>query len=128
MFLYSRSYRNNRMSEDVEKSHLMILDKMQQLINVAAHELKASIELILGLTQILRSRIKDSQQQQQQLISSLEMQRLNRLSGEILDVTRLASQKLELKKELLNLNDIIPHAIDDIMLGKEMSSKNIHVL
>ena len=88
------------MYEDVEKSHLMILDKMQQFINVAAHELKASIELILGLTQILRSRINDSQQQQQ-LISSLEMQRLNRLSGEILDVARLESQKLELKKELL---------------------------
>ena len=99
------------MYQDVEKSHLMILDKMHQFINVAAHELRASIQPILGLTQILRSRIKDSQQQQQ-LISSLEMQRLNRLSGEILDVTRLASQKLELKKELLNLNDIIPHAID----------------
>ena len=91
----------------------MILDKMQQLINVAAHELKASIELILGLTQILRSRIKDSQQQQQLLdIVVRNAKRINRLSGEILDVTRLASQKLELKKELLNLNDIIPHAID----------------
>ena len=117
------------MSEDVEKSHLMILDKMQQFINVAAHELKASIELILGLTQILRSRIKDSQQQQQLLnIIVRNAKRLNRLSGEILDVARLESQKLELKKELLNLNDIIPHAIVDIMLGKEMSSKNIHVL
>ena len=97
------------MYEDVEKSHLMILDKMQQFINVAAHELKASIELI-----------------QQQLLDIVvrNAKRLNRLSGEILDVTRLESQKLELKKELLNLNDIIPHAI----IGKEMSSKNIQVL
>ena len=90
------------MYEDVEKSHLMILDKMQQFINVAAHELKASIEPILGLTQILRSRIKDSQQQQQLLnIIVRNAKRLNRLSGEILDVARLESQKLELKKELL---------------------------
>ena len=91
------------MYEDVEKSHLMILDKMQQFINVAAHELKASIELILGLTQILRSRIKDSQQQQQQLLDIIvrNAKRLNRLSGEILDVARLESRKLELKKELL---------------------------
>ena len=113
------------MYEDVEKSHLMILDKMHQFINVAAHELRASIQPILGLTQILRSRIKDSQQQHQLLdIVVRNAKRLNRLSGEILDVTRLESQKLELKKELLNLNDIIPHAI----IGKELSSKNIQVL
>ena len=112
------------MYEDVEKSHLMILDKMHQFINVAAHELRASIQPIFGLTQILRSRIKDSRQQQLLDIVIRNAKWLNRLSGEILDVTRVESQKLELKKELLNLNDIIPYAI----IGKEMSSKNIQVL
>ena len=33
-------------------------------VNIAAHELRSPIQPILGLTQILRSRIKDSQQQQ----------------------------------------------------------------
>ena len=89
------------MYQDVEKSHLMILDKMHQFINVAAHELKASIQPILGLTQILRSRIKDSRQQQLLDIVIRNAKWLNRLSGEILDVARLESRKLELKKELL---------------------------
>ena len=43
----------------------MIHDKMQQeFINVAAHELRTPIQPILSITQILRSRINDSEQHQ----------------------------------------------------------------
>ena len=42
----------------------------------------------------------------------------------ILDVTRLETQTLELKKEQFNLNDVIINAMDDIVLSKEFSSKN----
>jgi signal transduction histidine kinase len=107
----------------------MILDKMQQeFINVAAHELRTPIQPILGITQILRSRTTDSRQQELLDIVIRNAKRLDRLSDEILDVTRLESQKLELKKEEFNLNEIILHAIDDIMLSKEISSKNLQLL
>jgi signal transduction histidine kinase len=53
--------------------------------------------------------------------------RLNRLSDEILDVTKLESQTLELKKEHFNLNDVILNAMDDIVLGKEFGSKDLHI-
>ncbi len=53
--------------------------------------------------------------------------RLNKLSEEILYVTRLETQTLELKKEQFNLNEVILHAIDDIVLSKEFSSKNLLV-
>ncbi len=45
----------------------------------------------------------------------------------ILDVTKLESQTLELKKEEFNLNDLILHAMDDIVLSKEFSSKNLQL-
>ena len=46
----------------------------------------------------------------------------------ILDVTRLESHTLELNKELFNLNDVILHTMDDIVLSKEFSSKNLQLL
>ena len=61
----------------------MILDKMQQeFINVAAHELRTPIQPILSVTQILRSRINDSQQQELLDIVIRIANRLNRLSDE----------------------------------------------
>jgi signal transduction histidine kinase len=106
----------------------MILDTMQQeFIDVAAHELRTPIQPILGLTQILHSRINDSQQQELLDIVIRIAKRLNRLSDEILDVTKLESQTLELKKEEFNLNDLILHAMDDIVLSKEFSSKNLQL-
>ena len=43
-------------------------------------------------------------------------------------VTRLETQTLELKKEQFNLNEVILHAIDDIVLSKEFTSKNLKLL
>ncbi|MFZ0513738.1 MAG: histidine kinase dimerization/phospho-acceptor domain-containing protein [Candidatus Nitrosopolaris sp.] len=51
------------------------------------------------MTQILRSRINDSQQQELLDVIIRNAKRLNRLSDEILDVTQLESQTLEPKKE-----------------------------
>ena len=124
VFIFENLWKQIELYEDIKKSHeqLMILDKMQQeFINVAAHELRTPIQPILSITQILRSRINDSQQQELLDIVVRNAKRLNRLSDEILDVTKLETQTLELKKEQFNLNDVILNAMDDIVLG---SSKN----
>jgi two-component system, OmpR family, sensor histidine kinase VicK len=127
VFIFENLWKQIELYEDIKKSHeeLMILDKMQQeFINVAAHELRTPIQPILSITQILRSRINDSQQQESLDIVIRNAKRLNRLSDEILDVTKLESQTLELKKEPFNLNDVILNAMDDIVLSKELGSKN----
>ncbi|MFY9797099.1 MAG: HAMP domain-containing sensor histidine kinase, partial [Candidatus Nitrosopolaris sp.] len=131
VFIFENLWKQIELYEDIKKSHeeLMILDKMQQeFINVAAHELRTPIQPILSITQILRSRINDDQQQELLDIVIRNAKRLNRLSDEILDVTKLESQRFGLKKEQFNLNDIILHAIDDIVLGNEISSKNLQLL
>jgi signal transduction histidine kinase len=43
------------------------------------------------------------------------------------DVTRLETQTLELKKEQFSLNDVILHAMNDIMSSREFSSKNLQL-
>jgi signal transduction histidine kinase len=43
---------------------------------------------------------------------------LRQLTEDILDVTKIESQSLNLNKEQFNLNDVITNAIDDIMTNK----------
>jgi two-component system sensor histidine kinase VicK len=130
VFIFENLWGQIELYEDIKKSHeeLMILDKMQQeFINVAAHELRTPIQPILSITQILRSRINDSKQHELLDIVIRNAKRLNRLSDEILDVTKLESRTLDIKKEQFNLNDVILNAIDDIVLGKEIISKNVQI-
>ena len=94
---------------------LLMTDKMQKVfINVAAHELRTPIVPILGLSEILRSRtIKDmSSSRKKQDLEMLDIVirnagRLSRLTEDILDITKIESQSLRLKKELFDLNDAI---------------------
>ena len=126
VFIFENLWKQIQLYEDIKKSHeqLTILDKMQrEFINVAAHELRTPIQPILSITQILRSRINDSQQQELLDVVIRNAKGLTDFQMKILDVTKLESQTLELKKEQFNLNDIILNAMDDIVLSKEFSSK-----
>jgi signal transduction histidine kinase len=82
-------------------------------VNIAAHELRAPIQPILGLTQIVRSRIKDNQEQQLLDTVLRNAKRLQRLTQDILDVSRIESKSLDLNKELFNLNEMISNIIED---------------
>jgi two-component system, OmpR family, sensor histidine kinase VicK len=95
-------------------------DKMQkEFINIAAHELKTPIQPILGITQILRSQIKDVKQQELLEITIRNAKRLQRLSNDILDITKIEGKSLELNKEEFNLNDVVINAINDLTLGRD---------
>jgi two-component system, OmpR family, sensor histidine kinase VicK len=125
--IFENLWKQIELYEDIKKSHkqLMNLDKMQQeFINVAAHELRTPIQPVLSITQILHSKINDTQHRELLEIVIRNAKRLNRLSEEILDVARLESKSLELKKELFDLNDIILNAIDDIVLGTKFTRTN----
>ncbi|HEY6885625.1 MAG TPA: HAMP domain-containing sensor histidine kinase [Nitrososphaeraceae archaeon] len=103
--LYEQSQNFNKMQND--------------FINIAAHELRTPIQPILGLTEIIRSHTKDIEQAKLLEVVSRNANRLKRLTEDILDVTKIESQSLNVKKEDFNLNDVIVNAIDDIMTNKE---------
>ena len=94
---------------------LKIHDKMQQeFINVAAHELRTPIQPILGLADILRSKERDGAEEVEYLdVIIRNAKRLQGLTEDILDVTRIESKLLDLNKESFNLNDMILSAITD---------------
>jgi signal transduction histidine kinase len=98
----------------VQYERLKKSDKMKdEFINVAAHELRTPIQPILSLTEVLRSKIKKKQELMDVVIRNAK--RLQRLTEDILDVTKIESGSLNLKKEFFNLNDVITNSIDDLI-------------
>jgi two-component system sensor histidine kinase VicK len=103
------------------KSH----DKMQkEFINIAAHELRNPIQPILSLSEIVLSNTKDTEQAKLLEVITRNAKRLRRLTVDILDVTKIESQSLNLKYESFNLNDIITNAIDDVTINIISSKKS----
>jgi two-component system, OmpR family, sensor histidine kinase VicK len=98
---------------------LKIHDIMQkEFIDIAAHELRTPIQPIISLSEVVLSNTKDMQQAKLLEVINRNANRLHRLTEDILDVTKIESQSLNLKKEQFNLNDVITSAIDDILANK----------
>jgi signal transduction histidine kinase len=103
---------------------LRIHDKVQkEFINIAAHELRTPIVPILNLSELLYSRLKgqqheQEQEQQEEMLRMLETilrnaNRLRQLTEDVLDATRIESHLLKLRKERFNLNDTILSVVED---------------
>ncbi len=88
----------------------------RQFINVAAHELRSPIQPILGLAEILRSRKERENEKQDELLSIIirNAKRLKELTENILDLTRIENQSLNLQKEIVNIDDLILKTLEDI--------------
>jgi signal transduction histidine kinase len=98
-------------------------DKMKnEFINIAAHELRTPIQPILGLSEIIRPKVDDKEREYMDVIIR-NAKRLQRLTENILDVTKIESQSLKLNKERFNLNDVITNTIDDIILNREFKNE-----
>ena len=90
-------------------------DKMQEeFINIAAHELRTPIQPILGLTQVIRANTKNAKQRELLDITIRNAKRLEQLTEDILDVTRIEGHSLSLNKEQFDLDKIITDVIKDI--------------
>jgi two-component system sensor histidine kinase VicK len=112
------------------KSH----EKMQkEFINVAAHELRTPIVPILNLSELLYSSAKGQQRQvqEEQQKEMLEIilrnaNRLHQLTEDIMDVTRIESQTLQIRKERFNLNDAIVDFVEHYR--KQIANGNVKVM
>jgi two-component system, OmpR family, sensor histidine kinase VicK len=84
----------------------------REFINIAAHELRTPVQPILGLSQVLLSEERGKQYSNELLcVINRNAERLQHLIEDILNVTKIESQFLRLKRERFNLNDLIWNAI-----------------
>jgi signal transduction histidine kinase len=101
-----------------------------EFINIAAHEFRAPIQPILGLAEILRSREKVDIEKQQELLTVIirNAKRLKTLTENILDITRIENQPLILHEQILNIEDVISDAIQDINSQVDYERANVKIL
>lgn len=112
-----------RRTKDLEKSNqslkmaneqLNVHDRMQkEFINTAAHELRTPIQLILGAMEAIKNGAKDDKQKELSNIIIRNAERLKTLAEDILDVTRIESNSLDLTKEIFDLNSLIKDIVQE---------------
>ena len=99
-------------------------DRMKdEFVNIAAHELRTPIQPILGLSEIIRPKVNATDREYVDVIVR-NAKRLHRLTEEILDVTKIESQSLKLKKEEVNLKDVIETCINDEIVNKHSNNND----
>jgi signal transduction histidine kinase len=101
---------NKSLREAVEE--LKVHDRMQrEFINIAAHELRTPTQVIIGYSDLFYLRPENREEAVKAIARNAE--RLERLTRDILDVTKIEGHKLELNKEKINLSEVIASAIED---------------
>jgi signal transduction histidine kinase len=121
----TRELRNSNISLQDANTQLKEQEKIQkEFINVAAHELRTPIQPILGLSGILSTNLKDSSQQEMIEIVMRNAKRLQRLSQDILDVSKIESHLMKLSKSQVDLTEKIKTVINDIKNAPANESKD----
>jgi two-component system, OmpR family, sensor histidine kinase VicK len=99
-------------------------DKMQkEFINIASHEMKTPTQAIVGYSDLIQKH-PDKREEMIQAISRNAV-RLQRLTNDILDVTRIDSQTLTLHKEWFNLGNLIARVVEDYRSQIEKENQNV---
>ncbi len=138
--LYSNSKRSTSMLQSFFNSlwnqaelyrRLELQEKMEkEFVNMAAHELRTPVQPLLGMTDILMSQFEEDQQHEASNKNSnkkkeitvtkeeIEMiarnaKRLERLTSDILDVSRIEGNALRLNVEVIDLNEKIRIVVND---------------
>jgi signal transduction histidine kinase len=106
---------------------LKIHDKTQRdFINLAAHELRTPIQPILALSEVLLLKRGNIEQYGEILdVVNRNARRLKQLTEDILDVTRIESHTLSLKREQFSINEVIKDAIQDFRSQIEGDKKGV---
>lgn len=133
-----RSFFNSLWNQAELYRRLELQEKMEkEFVNMAAHELRTPVQPLLGMTDILMSQFEEDEQQQQQQQEAgkkktqnnkkkeitvtkeeIEMiarnvKRLERLTSDILDVSRIEGNALKLNLEVIDLNEKIRIVVND---------------
>ena len=97
----------------------------KEFINIAAHELRTPTQAITGYSELLATEPENSKMFVNPILRNSK--RLQRLSEDILDVTRFESQSLELTKGEFDLNDVILSIVDDYRSLLPYNENNINL-
>jgi signal transduction histidine kinase len=128
---------NNMLSQANDKltnayERLEIHDKLQEeFINVAAHELRTPIQPLLGAAELLetelekKEKIEVSRPEIEMIVRNAK--RLERLSSDILEISRIESGALKMNKEDFSLAYMISDAVRDARAQSIFDSEKLTI-
>ena len=114
---------------ELANQQLKIHDSMQkEFINIASHEMRTPTQAILGYSEMSEMEPERSKEYLQPILRNAR--RLQKLTNDILDVTRIESQSLNLNKERVNLDDVISSVLVDYrnQIERERNQKDIKLV
>ena len=142
--IFENFWKQTELYEQLEESNKQLAEANEQLkvhnklqddfINIAAHELRTPIQPILSLSDILSSRIRHTGSigagEGQEILDVItrNAKRLQRLTDDILDATRIENHLLKLNKERFDLNELLSNAIRNYRNEIEKYNRGIKLL
>jgi two-component system, OmpR family, sensor histidine kinase VicK len=120
--IFELLWKEHESVEEVKRAYRM----QKECINIASHEMKTPTQAILGYTGLLRQHPEKRDQMIQGI--SRNALRLQRLTNDILDVTRIESQTLNLNKEQFNLKYLITSIVEDYRRQIQENKSNVRLL
>jgi signal transduction histidine kinase len=100
----------------------------QNFISLMSHDLKTPVAKIAGIVDILKIKFNNSTEQTE-LIDNImgSTKELNNFINSILDLTKIESQNLTLRKESKDINKIIEGSIEKLEFEAQSKQVNIHI-
>jgi two-component system, OmpR family, sensor histidine kinase VicK len=118
-----RSFFELLWNEHIQYEQLKRHDKMQkEFINIAAHELRNPIQPIIGLSEVLRSRTRNTDEHEFLDAIIRSAKRLKRLTENILNLAQIENHSPKLNKERFDLSALITNILKEYR--NQLAGKN----
>jgi signal transduction histidine kinase len=100
-------------------------DKLQkEFIDIAAHEFRTPIQSVLGYSEMIHANLKNFDMYFDKIIRNAK--RLEKLTEDVLDVSRIEGKNFQLSKSYFDLNQTIKQVIEDHQ--KEALNKEVQII
>ncbi len=121
---------NARLFEEVQRSYeeLKKLDRMKsEFINIAAHELRTPLAILMGYASILGDEIKQAEQREWLDIIVRNAMRLRSIIDDMLNLRNLERGDIGLRPERLRIPDVIQDVVKDLAPMAREKDLNLQV-
>ena len=99
----------------VNEKLIMKDKKYKEFISVAAHELRAPIQPIIGLSYLLKYEKESLVGKEEESLDTImrNAEKLSKLAEDLLDLTKIENDRLKLRKEIFDLGKLLHDAVSD---------------
>jgi two-component system sensor histidine kinase VicK len=115
-------WNERKLNEELIKTGKM----QEEFINVASHELRTPTQAVLAYSQLVQKHPEKTEEMIQAIYRNAK--RLQRLTNDILDVTKIESKTFKLNKTHFSLNDLLSSVVDEYKENIDKSNINVRLL